>query len=469
MVQPSSVIGGRYRLDHLLGEGGMGVVWAATHTLTGKRVAIKLLKADVASPELLRRFVREASAASAVRHPNVVEIHDIVSLDDGSPALVMDLLEGETLAQRLARRGPMPLIELAAMMTPVVSAVGTVHAAGLIHRDLKPDNIFLAELGDGRIEPMVLDFGIAKVLPLSKGMSDSNDLSSSGAMLGTPFYMAPEQALGERDLDVRADVWSLGVILYECSSGRKPVSGETLGQVIKLLTTGEIPSLEQLVPGLPREFVALVTGMLQRDRQRRTSDLREPFRLLREWSGSSARGSDAANAILPAPRSLTFDKTRAKFDVLQAAPVVQKSAGGLGASAVPVTKRVHRTRRATGSSIWMAAGAAGVIGLVVSAALLRSPAAPNDSAAPGLTPKASGNVGLGPLPQPSTTSAASASASASARPLPYATASNLGRPAKANALAHEKRASATVVSAPSSEPPPKRRLLPGGIDEAIPF
>src|SRR5258706_5517867 len=114
MFQAGSVIGGRYRLDHVLGEGGMGSVWAATHTLTGKRVAIKLLKTSVASPDTLRRFVREASAASAVRHPNVVEIHDILSLDDGSPAMVIELLEGETLGRFLARTGPIPLADLAA-------------------------------------------------------------------------------------------------------------------------------------------------------------------------------------------------------------------------------------------------------------------------------------------------------------------------------------------------------------------
>src|SRR5882724_1663838 len=185
MVKSGSVIAGRYRLDRVLGEGGMGCVWAATHTLTNKRVAIKLLKAEVASPETLRRFVREARAASAVRHPNVVEVHDILSLDDGSPAMVMDLLEGETLAQLLERTGQIELADLAAIMAPVLSAVGSAHAVGIVHRDLKPDNIFLARLGDGRVEPMVLDFGIAKVLPFSEEMPVGTALTEGGTMLGT--------------------------------------------------------------------------------------------------------------------------------------------------------------------------------------------------------------------------------------------------------------------------------------------
>jgi serine/threonine protein kinase len=280
------VLAGRYRLDHLLGQGGMGAVWAATHLLTHKRVAVKLLPAEVASPETLRRFVREARAASAVRHPNVVEIHDILTFDDGSPALVMDLLEGETLAQHLERSGFIPLAELASIMAPVLSAVGSAHAAGIVHRDLKPDNIFLARLGDGRIEPMVLDFGIAKLMPLEEKMDvETTGITRTGSMLGTPLYMAPEQAFGEKDVDARADVWALGVILYECSSGRRPIDGDSLGQVFKMITVGPTPPLDRLMPDLPAAFVALVDRMMQRDRKQRIRDLREPFEFLRGWSG----------------------------------------------------------------------------------------------------------------------------------------------------------------------------------------
>src|SRR5882724_5834277 len=297
----NSVLDGRYRLDHLLGEGGMGAVWAATHLLTHKRVAIKLLKGEIASPETVRRFVREARAASAVRHPNVVEIHDILTLDDSSPAMIMDLLEGETLAQYLERTGAIQLAELASIMAPVLSAVGSAHAAGIVHRDLKPENIFLARLGDGRMEPKVLDFGIAKLMRLGEKMvtAGGGAFTRTGAVLGTPYYMAPEQAFGERDLDARADVWALGVILYECSSGHRPIDGENLGQVFKMITVGPTKPLSELVPDLPPDFVALVDRMMKRDRQLRIRDLREPFEFLRRWSGAWVPNFGAATSVLP--------------------------------------------------------------------------------------------------------------------------------------------------------------------------
>jgi serine/threonine-protein kinase len=162
--EAGAVVAGRYRLDRRIGEGGMGVVWAATHLRTQKTLALKLLRAAVAGDEdTRRRLVREARAACAVQHPNVVAIHDVVELDDGSPVLVMDLLEGESLRDRLTREGVLSLPTLAAILLPVVSAVGAAHALGIVHRDLKPENVFLAREPGGRRGVRVLDFGIAKL------------------------------------------------------------------------------------------------------------------------------------------------------------------------------------------------------------------------------------------------------------------------------------------------------------------
>ena len=448
MIEAGSVIGGRYRLDRLLGEGGMGAVWAATHTLTHKRVAIKLLKADVASPDTLRRFVREARAASAVRHPNVVEVHDILSLDDGSPAMVMDFLEGETLAKFLERAGPIPLVELAAIMAPVVSAVGSAHAAGIVHRDLKPENIFLARLGDGRIESMVLDFGIAKVLPFSEEMGGESALTHSGAVLGTPYYMAPEQAFGEKDVDARVDVWALGVILYECSSGRRPIDGETLGQVFKAITTGTTTPLQQVAPHLPADFVTLVEAMIQRDRDKRIPDLREPFERLRSWSGSSA-GAFGAVVSIPPPVAVPFDARPGT----PASGRVVSAAQGLGASAVPVTKGVGVARRKALTPAAIGGAVVGTLGLaVVAAALFREPARSVDKAA------ASSSV----------TPAALSSASASAIPVAQSSASASGASASASVSAAPQKPQAKTVKS-STATPTRRKLLPGGVDEAVPF
>ncbi len=252
-LSSGAVVGGRYRLERLLGEGGMGAVWAASHVMTRKGVALKFLKAAGAThPDLVRRFIREARAASAVRHPNVVQIHDVLQLDDGLPVMVMDLLRGESLGERVERERIIPLPELARILVPVMSAIGTAHALGIVHRDLKPDNIFLTRLGDERVEPMVLDFGIAKLSAMDGDAASTANLTKTGSMLGTPYYMSPEQAFGEKDVDHQADIWSLGVILYECLSGKRPVDGDNFGQLVKVLATGGITPFSQdgAVPGI---------------------------------------------------------------------------------------------------------------------------------------------------------------------------------------------------------------------------
>src|SRR4051812_21927994 len=228
-LSEGSLIAGRYRLEHPLGEGGMGTVWAATHTVTRRSVAMKFLKDSMRHRRDLReRFLREAAAASALKHPNVVEIIDVFDFAEGSPVMVMELLRGETLGAKLLRDERLSVEETAALLLPVVSAVGEAHAIGIVHRDLKPDNLFLLE-GSGEPRVKVLDFGIAKLSAeryLQGGPSPL--LTESGSMLGTPCYMAPEQASGESPVDHRADIWSLGVILYECLSGVRPIEGENL-------------------------------------------------------------------------------------------------------------------------------------------------------------------------------------------------------------------------------------------------
>jgi formylglycine-generating enzyme required for sulfatase activity/tRNA A-37 threonylcarbamoyl transferase component Bud32 len=273
-IASGQILLGRYRLDRRLDEGGMSVVWAATHMLTGKQVALKLLKADAAKDEAThRRMLREARAACAVIHPNVVQIHDVLELPDGSPVLVMDLLTGEPLRERLNRRKSLSPAETATLMLPVISAVGTAHAAGVIHRDLKPDNIFLAQEG-GRLVVKVLDFGIAKLVATGNNASQINALTGTGTMLGTPYYMAPEQILDE-PIDHRVDIWALGVILYECLAGERPTEAENIGRILKRVLTNEIQPLSSKVPDLPKPLTALVERMLSQSAKDRPESLHE--------------------------------------------------------------------------------------------------------------------------------------------------------------------------------------------------
>ncbi|WP_437326852.1 serine/threonine-protein kinase [Sorangium sp. So ce381] len=326
-LMPGALVASRYRVDRQLAEGGMGVIWAATHLANGERVALKLLRpgtADDASTR--RRLVREARAAAAVDHPNVPSIHDVLELDNGTPFLVMDLLEGESLRDKLLREAQIPLPELSRILLPVISAVGTAHALGIVHRDLKPDNIFLltpdaaaprgspgaadaaaeerpsgapgrgsadsagapeAAQHDARVR--VLDFGIAKVTAAQGETSWSWGRTGSGEMLGTPYYMSPEQILGEHDVDHRADIWSLGVILYECLTSVRPTEAENMGKVMKRVLTGSIQPIGESAPTLPADVAAMIDRMLSPDRAQRPADLREVGALLERYAAVALR------------------------------------------------------------------------------------------------------------------------------------------------------------------------------------
>ncbi len=305
-LQHGTVIGGRYHLDRLLGEGGMGAVWSATHSITGGRVALKFIKAAANDPdgEMKRRFLREARSAALVEHPNVVSIRDVLEHED-APVIVMDLLLGETLAQRLAREGTLGVGEAARIVLSVIGAVGAAHEVGLIHRDLKPENIFLAKTHHGEVV-RVLDFGIAKLVrPGVDGTASA--VTQSGAVIGTPAYMAPEQLFGERDLDYRVDVWALGVILYEVLVGERPVDGDNYGQIAKRLLSNALPSLAKKRPDVPGDLSSLVDRMLARERNDRVGDLREAADVLALHT-SHARPSFGA----PRSRPLTDSDTERK-------------------------------------------------------------------------------------------------------------------------------------------------------------
>ena len=231
---------GHHRLEKTIGRGGMGVVWAAVDTRDERRVALKFLD-DVRrdDPVSHARFLREAEMASKLTHPNVVRVHAIDYTLEGTPFLVMDLLEGESLRARMKSARRLSPKECGELLAPVAAAARAAHEAGIVHRDLKPENVFLSTDG-----VRILDFGIAKRLTREE-VADT--FTSTGAMLGTPAYMAPEQIYGERDIDGKADVWALGVMLYECLSGARPVDGG-VGQILKAVTSGRIVPLGERVP-----------------------------------------------------------------------------------------------------------------------------------------------------------------------------------------------------------------------------
>jgi len=289
-LPPGTTVANRFRVERKLGEGGMGAVYAAVNVTTGRPVALKVMHPEYAAKkDIVRRFMREAKAATAINHPNVIEVLDVVDTDTGEPVMVMELLQGEPLDALLERRGALPLGEVARIMLPVIAAVGAAHARGIVHRDLKPENIFLATATNGGVVPKVLDFGIAKILDPAQinELSTKTGATRTGSMLGTPHYMSIEQACGERDIDHRTDIWSIGVMLYVMLSGRRPYDGDNYGQILKALMTQTPAPLADLVPGLPSDVADLIGRCMARTRAERPIDLREVYTVLSAYTADT--------------------------------------------------------------------------------------------------------------------------------------------------------------------------------------
>ena len=263
---PGDVVGGRYRLDRVLGRGAAGIVYEATHLVVGKRVAIKCLYPFVAqNRDQVARFFREARIAAGVDHPNVVHVFD-GGTDGDLHFLVMELVSGEPLSDHFAR-GLAPVVDTVQLFLRIAHGVSALHEAGVVHRDLKPDNVLLA--GPERA-PKVLDFGISKL----RAAGAPSHLTTLGAVMGTPYYMAPEQVTDTRNVDARADVYSLGVMLYEALTGRLPYEGESVLEIYRQVTEGRCVPAHHHRPEVPPALSAAVAKALRADREDRYADVR---------------------------------------------------------------------------------------------------------------------------------------------------------------------------------------------------
>jgi serine/threonine protein kinase len=262
------VVAGKYRLNALLGTGGMASVWSATNTFTERQFAIKFLLPSFAkTPEAATRFLMEAKVSGRVQHPNVIEIIDVGQAEDGSLFLVMELLQGESLEHAMRQqKPPMTVFELLTVMLEVARAMAAAHRAGIVHRDLKPTNVLLHKDRAGIAVPKVLDFGVSKfVLEAER----DNSLTIAGTVLGSPLYMSPEQARGQLDIDHRTDVYAFGAILFEGVCGFRCFDAPNFNALIVTITTTEPKSVDQYAPQMPESLRALVRDCLATDKTKR--------------------------------------------------------------------------------------------------------------------------------------------------------------------------------------------------------
>jgi eukaryotic-like serine/threonine-protein kinase len=298
LLRPGTVVAETYQIVRLLGQGGMGAVWEAKHLrLPDKRVVVKVLLFGATDAVTLARFRREAEIASRLAHPNIVQVLDFNTLPDGAPFIVLELLQGESLAARLARSRP-SFEETLPIVTQIGSALATAHREGIVHRDLKPDNVFLCPTPlDGEMRDVVklLDFGISK-------MRDAKTvLTQDAALMGTPQYMAPEQATGRNDqIDARTDIFAFGAVVFEMLAGRPPFLGDTLAAVIHAVVYAPTPPLRDLAPDTPPAVAAAVERALAKERDARFPDVGSFVKAVTARSLETAATMAATPAAKPA-------------------------------------------------------------------------------------------------------------------------------------------------------------------------
>lgn len=290
-IAEGQILAGKYRVERVLGQGGMGLVLAARHIHLEERVAIKLMLAEAAfSQEAVARFVREARAAARLESAHVAKVSDVGTLEDGRPYMVMEYLDGADLSQVLTSSGPLAVQDAVDYVLQASEAIAEAHSIGIIHRDLKPGNLFLTRRRDRTPHVKVLDFGISKVKGPSMSQSD-NAMTKTSAMMGSPLYMSPEQMTSVRDVDARSDVWALGIILFELLTGSTPFVGETLPQVCGLVIQSPDPPASSRRPDLPHELDAIIHRCLAKSPSDRYQNVAELAQELSPFAGRYGRAS----------------------------------------------------------------------------------------------------------------------------------------------------------------------------------
>ena len=362
-LSTGDIIDGKYRIVRLIGEGGMGAVYEAENMRIHRKVAIKVLHSGVAQTgEAVSRFEREAQAAGRIGSEHIVEVLDLGNLPSGDRYMVMEFMDGDSLSGRIRSRGRLTAGELYPIMHQLLEALAAAHGAGIIHRDLKPDNVYLLKTRGGKADFVkLLDFGISKFNQLSGDSGFS--MTRTGAVMGTPYYMAPEQAKGARDLDHRVDLYAAGVILYEAITGEVPFNADTFNELLFKIVLEAARPVEQVVPNIDPNFAAIVNKSMAREPAARFQTAREFQQAIEQWAagaGPQLAVSFNAGAHGPTPAPHTPMGTHAPLGTgaYAAAGTPAQAALGTGQypAAVPGAAPAHTLGTGTPGS-WANTGA----------------------------------------------------------------------------------------------------------------
>jgi eukaryotic-like serine/threonine-protein kinase len=419
-VRPGDVLGKKYRVEKVLGKGGMGVVVSATHLDLDQRVAVKLmLPSAFKDPASRARFKREAQSAVKLRSEHAARVLDTGVFDDGSPYIVMEFLEGNDLAAELARVRVLTVEAIAEYVLQACDAIAEAHALGIVHRDLKPANMFLTRRHDGSPLVKVLDFGISKASVLD---SAALAMTTTASMLGSPLYMSPEQMRSSRDVDARTDVWSLGIVLYELFTGRVPFEAETLGDLLARVMMDPQTPLVRMRPDVPPDISKLVDRCLEKDRAHRAVNVAEVARALGPYvPRRSVPLVERIVKVLEASTPPVGAAVPPAFAIAVASPPAAPSAPAPASSAIASTSRAwggtERGRRSTRNTAaaWVAIGGIATVGLAGGAYALkahRARTAPIATVEPPSPTVAAPSVD----PEPAPTIASSAASNVAASP-----------------------------------------------------
>jgi serine/threonine-protein kinase len=439
VIEIGSVVNGKYRIVRVLGDGGMGTVYEALHTVLGTRVAVKVLHPELMGrPGLVERFLQEARVAAQIRSPHVVQVTDVDRTADGHAFIVMEVLEGTPLSAALERERKFPVSVACDYALQILQALEAAHALGVIHRDLKPENVFVT-LPGGKPVLKLIDFGIAKA---KRAEASERQLTIAGVVMGTPEYMAPEQAYSSTDVDARADVYAVGVMLYELLSGVRPVNGDDARVIALRVERGDVVPLLRVAPETPRELAGLVHRAMAARRELRFATATE-MRVALETILSGRRTPEGQHTTMRAPPIVT---------VLAPHPPV---AGVMPAWTPAVAPTPMRRRSRTGGAVFvicLLVGAAAVVVAVVALTGTATTAPPVPSLrdpAPTALPSA---VAVAPAASPS-------EAEQGAPAVPRLV------PTRAPPVAPRTQPRSTAVATPDAAPPPL--LFPSAFPSAI--